>query len=122
MTIAYLDHVNIRTGELDRLVRFYCDIIGLAEGPRPPFDFNGAWLYCGDKAAVHLIEVAKTPQAETPSLEHFAFVGGDRTAFVGRLQAADYPFESFFVPGTDIEQIRLQDPDGNRFHVDFTGT
>ena len=120
MTIAYLDHVNIRTGELDRLVRFYCDVIGLAEGPRPPFDFNGAWLYCGDRAAVHLIEVEETPNAETPSLEHFAFVGSDRAAFLGRLQAADYPFRSVFVPGTEIEQIRLQDPDGNQLHVDFT--
>lgn len=120
MTIAYLDHVNIRTGALDRLVRFYCDIIGLTEGPRPDFPFNGSWLYCGDQAAVHLIEVAETPKAETPSLEHFAFVGTDRTAFVGRLEAADYPFKSVFVPGTKIEQIRLQDPDGNRLHVDFT--
>ena len=120
MTIAYLDHVNIRTGALDRLVRFYCDIIGLSDGPRPPFDFNGAWLYCGDRAAVHLIEVAETPTSETPSLEHFAFVGTDRAAFVGRLEAADYPFRSVFVPGTKIEQIRLQDPDGNQLHVDFT--
>lgn len=120
MTIAYLDHVNIRTGALDRLVRFYCDIIGLTEGPRPDFPFNGSWLYCGDQAAVHLIEVDETPKAETPSLEHFAFMGTDRTAFVGRLEAADYPFKSVFVPGTKIEQIRLQDPDGNRLHVDFT--
>lgn len=120
MTIAYLDHVNIRTGALDRLVRFYCDIIGLSDGPRPPFDFNGAWLYCGDRAAVHLIEVAETPTSETPSLEHFAFVGTDLAAFVGRLEAADYPFRSVFVPGTKIEQIRLQDPDGNQLHVDFT--
>ena len=120
MTIAYLDHVNLRTGNLDRLIGFYRDVIGLAEGPRPGFRFNGAWLYCGEQAVVHLVEVAETPKAESPSLEHFAFVGADRAAFVGRLQAAEWPFESVFVTGTKIEQIRLQDPDGNRLHVDFT--
>ena len=28
----------------------------LAPGPRPNFSFGGAWMYCGDRPAVHLVE------------------------------------------------------------------
>ena len=28
--------------------RFYTEVMGLTEGPRPPFPFPGAWLYSGD--------------------------------------------------------------------------
>ncbi len=119
MSLRYLDHVNIRTADLARLKRFYCEVIGLEDGPRPDFPFGGAWLYCGELAPVHLIEVDEQPDGASPSLEHFAFAGDDRAAFVARLEAENWPYRSVMVPGVPLEQIRLEDPDGNRFHVDF---
>ena len=74
MNINYLDHVNIRTSELERLVTFYTEVLGFQVGQRPDFAFPGAWLYCGDRPVVHLIAVDDTPRpGNALSLEHFAF-------------------------------------------------
>ncbi len=61
MKMKGLDHVNIRTRDVKRLADWYGDILGLHAGARPPFPFGGAWLYCGDKPIVHLVEVAEQP-------------------------------------------------------------
>ena len=42
MPIHKLAHFSVRTGALDASRRFYCNVLGLREGFRPPFDFPGA--------------------------------------------------------------------------------
>jgi catechol 2,3-dioxygenase-like lactoylglutathione lyase family enzyme len=59
MALIGLDRVNIRTADLDWLCHFYEDVLGLAQGPRPNLNFNGAWLYCGGLAVVHLVELSE---------------------------------------------------------------
>ena len=34
-----LNHFSIRTVDLDACERFYCGLLGLTKGPRPPFPF-----------------------------------------------------------------------------------
>ena len=60
MPVKDLDHVNLRTANLAGMIAFYEKVLGLTLGPRPAFGFDGAWLYCGERATVHLIAV---PQA-----------------------------------------------------------
>ena len=43
-----LNHYSIRTTDLAACDRFYCGLLGLQAGPRPPFPFPGLWLYSGD--------------------------------------------------------------------------
>ncbi len=119
MTLAYLDHVNIRTPNLEELTRFYRDVLGLEVGPRPDFPFGGVWLYCGERSVVHIVEVSEPREAKSPSLDHFAFAGADRDALMSRLQSHDWPYRTTWIPGGNTEQIRLEDPDGNKLHVDF---
>ena len=100
MGISWLDHVNIRTTNLAAMSRFYEDVLGMPAGPRPNFRFGGAWHYCGDRAAVHLVEVAKTPAGdETPRLEHFAFRSFGFAPFLDRLRRADISYDIAVVPG-----------------------
>ena len=60
MKINKLHHVNIRTNNLNAMIEWYSNILGLTKGKRPDtdFKFNGAWMYLGDTAVVHLVEVA----------------------------------------------------------------
>ena len=57
-----LNHDSIRTTDLAACDRFYCGLLGLQVGPRPPFPFPGLWLYSGDthvwaNAVVHIIGI-----------------------------------------------------------------
>ncbi len=126
--LSALDHVNIRTERVDALAAFYTEILGLTRGPRPPFAFGGAWLYCGDRAVVHLVEVepggaVPQPRAVDPAelrLSHFAFRGSGLGAFLARLEQAGIQHAVGRLPGAPVTQVNLRDLDGNALHVDFT--
>lgn len=119
--IETLDHLNIRTGQLDKMIAWYCDILRLENGPRPPFPFPGAWLYAQDRAIVHLVDADPAPadQGTDLKLEHGAFRASGYDAFLARLDAAGERFEVSKVPDMPIVQVNVWDPDGNHLHVDF---
>jgi catechol 2,3-dioxygenase-like lactoylglutathione lyase family enzyme len=116
-----LDHVNIRTANLEAMRRWYVSVLGLKEGWRPPFAFPGAWLYAGPDPIVHLVGVDSAPNADEADLrlEHFAVQGDDLEALRARLAAGGVPSREARVPGTDTLQVNIHDPDGNHIHVDF---
>lgn len=91
MAVDRLEHFTVRCADLDKTRDFYADIVGLAVGPRPPFDFQGYWLYLSDQPVVHLVREAersdgRAPRApaseppETGALDHIAFRGKDLEA------------------------------------------
>lgn len=116
-----LDHVSVRTHQLDLMVGWYHDVLGLESGPRPDFPFPGAWMYAGDQPILHLVGVEIAPIADPDALrlEHFAFSGDDLDAFLERLHGLGVTFKLQRAPGTDITQVNVWDPDDNHIHVDF---
>jgi catechol-2,3-dioxygenase len=127
IAVVALDHVNIRTTRVSDLVAFYESVLGLTAGPRPPFSFAGAWLYCGDRPVIHLVEVAaaELPPAHAPQdlrLSHFAFRATGLGDLIARLRAAQIPHQVAPLPGhRDVVQVHVTDPDGNALHVDVAG-
>lgn len=118
--LTAFDHVNIRTANLEAMIAWYGEILGLQPGPRPPFDFPGAWLYLGDSAVVHLVGKDRAPApGDDLALEHFAFRARDLAGFVARLDAKSIAHSVDPVPGLPLVQVNLHDPDGNHIHVDF---
>ena len=41
MPLAGLEHYTIEPSDLERSKDFYCDVLGLENGDRPPLDFDG---------------------------------------------------------------------------------
>jgi catechol 2,3-dioxygenase-like lactoylglutathione lyase family enzyme len=119
MPLSDLDHVNIRTANLETMIRFYAEVLGLTLGERPPFRFGGAWLYCGEKAAVHLVEVAETPSTGEPRIEHFAFRARGLTETLEALRDNGSPYSTNLIPGGGIRQVHTRDPDGNHIELQF---
>ncbi len=120
MALARLDHVNIRTANLAKMVAFYEEVLGFVSGDRPPFGFPGAWLYCGEAAVVHLIGVPEQPAPEGElRLEHFAFSASGLADFLAVLRERGEDYRISVVPGFQIIQVNIHDPDGNHIHVDF---
>jgi hypothetical protein len=60
MSVGLLDHYNVSTRKLDETVQFYEDVLGFVNGPRPPFNFPGAWLYSADHPVLHLNDISQT--------------------------------------------------------------
>lgn len=122
MPITALNHVNLRTGQLQAMVHWYTHVLGLVDGPRPAFPFAGAWLYAGDTAVVHLVEV-DNPHAVGSEvelkLEHFAFSATDHAAFEARLNTTGTRYKQSTLAEAGLALYNLWDPDGNHIHVDF---
>lgn len=122
MQINRLDHVNLRTTQLDAMVSWYDDVLGMASGARPDFPFAGAWLYAGDVACVHLIQVDDTAAVGSEAglkLEHFAFRASGADAFEARLKSRGDKFVKNEIGNSGIVAFNIWDPDGNHIHVDF---
>ncbi len=118
-----LAHYAIRASDLAASIRFYEDVLGLREGPRPRFGFPGAWLYApGDRdpdsqGVVHLIaapDAAGNASALDAYLgergladgsgviDHIAFAADDWPAQRTRFEAAGIPCSERSVPGLGL--------------------
>lgn len=122
MSVGVLDHFNIRTRMLAETVRFYEDILGLEKGARPNFAFPGAWMYSEGKAVVHLVDIAATDEPQKPDsgvVHHVAFVSQGFDGMKQRLQTKGMPFEARQVPGGDLWQIFVNDPNGVMIELNY---
>ncbi|MCB1971378.1 MAG: VOC family protein [Geminicoccaceae bacterium] len=114
-----LDHVNLRTAHLADMIRWYEDVLGMTNGDRPPFPFGGAWLYAGEHAVVHLVEHRTQPEAREPAIEHFAITASGLDEFLNHIEQRGVEYQCAVVPGFEIIQVNIHDPDGNHIHIDF---
>lgn len=123
MPIERLDHVNLRTTRLAEMIEWYRDVLGLMAGTRPAFSMDGAWLYAGDVAAVHLVAVEDDGAAGSETalkLEHFAFrASGDAEMFQGRLEDMGVAYRRSGIADMNLSAFNVWDPDGNHIHIDF---
>src|SRR5262249_6163270 len=103
-------------------VRFYEDILGLEKGPRPNFAFPGAWMYSEGKAVVHLVDISRTDEAQKPDsgvVHHVAFASTGFDGMKKRLQSKGMNFDSRQVPGGDLWQIFVNDPNGVMIELNY---
>lgn len=122
MKILRLDHVNIRTTQIDVLIDWYSSILGMYIGERPNFSFAGVWLYTGDLAAIHIVSLDSAELVGSEAnlkLEHFAFAASGLNQFLEKLNQMDISYRRADITDMNIIQINLWDPDGNHVHLDF---
>lgn len=121
VAVKRLDHVNVRTANLERMVAWYGAVLGMEPGPRPDFGFPGAWLYADGQPVVHLVGVDRPRNADPDELrlEHFALSAEGLPAMLDRLKSAGETYRLNRIEDFGIIQVNLWDPDGNHIHVDF---
>jgi catechol 2,3-dioxygenase-like lactoylglutathione lyase family enzyme len=122
MSVGVLDHFNIRTRDLNSTVHFYQDIMGLEKGPRPNFAFPGAWMYSEGKAVVHIVDISKTDEPQKPDsgvVHHVAFVSRGFDGMKQRLASKGMPFDARQVPGGELWQIFVNDPNGVMIELNY---
>ncbi|MGH8126674.1 MAG: VOC family protein [Rhodanobacteraceae bacterium] len=126
MSVRGIGHVNLRAAAdtIERLRRFYVDVIGLREGPRPEFrsGSRGHWLYAGGNAVLHLTIAAAGGATAQPSgvFNHLAFDCDNPDAVRARLDAAGVACKTDVVDELGQTQLFLTDPAGIGVELTFT--
>ena len=133
MPLEVMEHFNIRASDMEATKNFYCDVLGMRVGERPPFDFPGYWIYLGDTACVHLISADSGAEMDdytgskegksvgSGAIDHIAFRGSDVREFVARASTHEAEMIHRKVPAFDIHQIFMKDPDGITIELNFRG-
>ena len=122
MSVGVLDHYNVSTRKLGDTVRFYEEILGLVNGPRPPFDFPGAWLYSEGHPVLHLNDISPTDKRQPPDsgvIDHVAFGSRGFEAMKRHLDQKGVTFRVNEVPNSTRRQIFLTDPNNVLIELNF---
>ena len=127
-----MQHFMVLAKDLEKTRVFYCDVLGLRQGPRPPFDFKGLWIYAGDVACIHVAE--RRSYAETShtldipmasgahgsgSVDHIAFAASDYDELAARLARHGVESRLNVVPGNGLRQLFVFDPDGIKIEINI---
>lgn len=108
---------------LDRIRDWYRDVLGLAQGERPPFGNFGYWLYADGRPILHLSEAGAGENHPAPgagTFDHVAFTCTDLAAMRERLDALGIAYRVADVPLNRQRQVFLKDPAGNGVELNFT--
>jgi catechol 2,3-dioxygenase-like lactoylglutathione lyase family enzyme len=130
MPLGALQHYTLEPSDIEQTRTFYCDVLGLENGDRPPLGFPGYWLYSGGVATVHLLG-PRTPREgivvrgtekkfeNTGRFDHIAFAATDLAGVRDRLKSKNVKFREQVVPRTGGAQVFLYDPDGVGVELNF---
>lgn len=105
-----LNHILILTTDLATMEHFWTKLIGLRVGKRPPFPFNGLWIYSEDKPLVHIAEQHHAALGNGP-IAHVALEGADYKALLERLDQNAYSYTEKLVPLSGERQVFVAGPD-----------
>jgi catechol 2,3-dioxygenase-like lactoylglutathione lyase family enzyme len=111
--VTQIDHVSVIITDVERSRRFYRDVLGLTEIPKPrTFDFVVLWFDLGNMH-IHLLLKDK-PDLISP--RHFALRVKDAAEARAYFQERGVPTaETTPIPGAD--RFFIADPDGNRIEI-----
>jgi catechol 2,3-dioxygenase-like lactoylglutathione lyase family enzyme len=117
MQILSLNHVQlaIPTGEEERARKFYADLLGFTEVPKPPelAARGGAWFEAGS-VRLHLgVDVDFHPARKA----HPAFVVDELNALITRLRDSGREVDTSQPPLDGYQRAHVFDPFGNRIEL-----
>lgn len=130
MPITQMQHYMVLSKDLEKTRQFYCDVLGLRAGPRPPFDFDGLWIYVGEVAVVHVaghasyvatgrLRDASQDRHGSGSVDHIAFAADNWDELVASFERHGVKYRASQVPGRPLRQLFVFDPDGIQIEINI---
>src|SRR5262245_61675204 len=120
--VKAIDHVTLVVKDLERSRRFYVDVLGMREVPRPAFSFGGSWYQAGTTQIHLILEFSGSGPAgnllpgsrRSSRTQHVAFAVDDAEATLPRLRELLVPVVDGPKPRPDgYIQVFVTDPDGH---------
>ena len=121
MAIHGMNHFTILTDDVEATREFYCDLLDLHVGWRPPFTFPGLWLYSGETAILHVIGGKTRADLKAGVIDHMAFTatGLPATAKLLDGRGIEYDLRRLANLPDGQWQMFFFDPTGARVELDF---
>jgi len=120
MPATAMNHFTVLTDDVAATVAFYRDLLGLRDGARPPLGFDGAWLYAGDQAVLHIVGERPRSELRPGVIDHMAFSATGLRATVAMLEDKGVEYQCRQQKGSGIWQVFVNDPNGARVELDFS--
>ncbi len=134
MKVELLDHVNIRTPDIQKTAQFYADVLGLKI--RPPMGRGdaktAAWMHDDqDRAVIHIggpeshypdDVPGEAPVIAEPGIlrvHHIAFRCSGYRACADKVRALNVPCIANDVPEVGLRQLFIKDPNGVNLELNF---
>lgn len=123
MSVQGMNHFTVLSDNLEETRKFYCDLLGFEEGPRPNFRFPGYWLYVGNQPILHVIHRDQLNEVRAGVIDHMAFTATDLPSTVAKLEKAGVQYELRRLPKGRVReglwQLFFDDPHGGKVEFDF---
>ena len=119
MPATAMNHFTVLTDDVPATVAFYCELLGLSDGPRPPLGFDGAWLYANGQAVLHVVGERPRSELRPGVIDHMAFSATGLRATVALLEDKGVQYQCRQQKGSGIWQVFIHDPNGARVELDF---
>lgn len=130
MVITGLFHIAIKTDDLEATIRFYTQVLGLRQVPRPDFGYPGAWLACSTATGEAIFHIyaggpalgkeGKAPIG-TAAIDHVSLNAVGFHEFRKKFAEAGLKWREFLVPRTTLWQLFVYDPNGVQLELTFDG-
>ncbi len=130
LSVLELNHCNlvVPRAQLDAVVAFYVDALGLVYRQ---FDAAGRtlyWLYAGERPLVHLTLLdragldgnGRAPAAQATPIDHIAFSATDLAGVCARLAQLGIEHRVKPYPQMGFTQVVLHDPVGLKIELNFS--
>ena len=79
-------------------------------------------MYSEGKPVVHLVDISRTDEPQKPDsgvVHHVAFISRGFAGMKQRLQSGGFDFDARQVPGGDLWQIFVNDPNGVMIELNY---
>jgi catechol 2,3-dioxygenase-like lactoylglutathione lyase family enzyme len=118
-----LDHVTLRTHDLEGTRAFLEDVLDLRPGYRPAFSFPGYWLYADNEPVVHLIPGHGGPVDRAgETIDHVGFRLTDHEGMRRKLDGLGVSYSRMELPELGERRLFIRTPTGILLELVFRET
>lgn len=122
MPVVGVDHINVRTMDVEKSAQFYVDVFGFEfeQGPGV-MGFQRNWLHDSRGNPIIHFRILQADSASTGPIDHVALRCQGKDEILERLRARDVEFSvsDNLTPG--VTQIFFKDPHGVGIELTFAG-